>query len=132
MVNDLPDPARRYFLFTIEPGTPLYTVAEIKMNGEIGLGSKEKPNYMPMEAEQILAPPYGLVWKPNVGSGFMKMSGSDGYLNDKAWTRFWLLQTIPIVRAGGTPDYIKSSFGRVVAEAVFWAPAALLPQNGVV
>ena len=132
MVADLPDPARRYFLFTIEPGTPLHTVAEIKMTGEIGLGTKEKPNYMPMEAHQILAPPYGLVWKLKAGSGLMKMTGSDGYLNNKAWVRFWLLNSIPIVRAGGTSDYIRASLGRVVAEAVFWAPATLLPQKGVV
>jgi len=132
MVENLPDPVRRYFLFTINLGTPLRTVAEIKMSGEIGLGSKEKPNYMPMEARQILVPPYGLVRRANAGSGFMKMAGSDGYMKDRAWTRFWLFHTLPIVRAGGTPDYIRASLGRVVAEAVAWAPAALLPQNGVV
>jgi len=132
MVNDLPDPAKRYFLFSIAPGTPLHPVAEIEMTGEIGLGSKENPNYMSMEAVQILAPPHGLVWKTNVGSGLMKMSGSDGYLNDQAWVYFWLMHTIPIVRVGGTHDYIRASFGRVVAEAVFWAPATLLPQQGIV
>lgn len=28
MVKDLPEPALRYFQFTLQPGTPLYTVAE--------------------------------------------------------------------------------------------------------
>lgn len=131
MVADLPDPVRRYFLFSIMPGTPLRTVAEINMTGEIGLGSKESPNYMPMQAQQIISPPHGLVWKVNAGSGLMKMTGSDGYINDKSWVRFWILHTIPVVHVGGTPDYNRSSFGRVVAEAAFWAPATLLPQKGI-
>jgi len=61
MVDNLPDPVRRYFLFSIMPGTPLRTAAEIEMTGEIGLGSKETPNYRPMQAQQIISPPHGLV-----------------------------------------------------------------------
>ncbi|MCO4321102.1 DUF6544 family protein [Aliidiomarina quisquiliarum] len=45
MVNDLPEPAQRFFNFAIAPGTPLYTVAEIDMEGQFSLGSQEKPNY---------------------------------------------------------------------------------------
>lgn len=131
MVDDLPDPVRRYFLFSIMPGTPLRTVAEIKMSGEIGLGTKESPNYMPMEAQQIISPPHGLLWKLNAGSGLMKMTGSDAYINGTSWVRFWILHTIPVVHTGGTHDYNRSSFGRVVAEAAFWSPASLLPQKGV-
>ncbi|MEM8801851.1 MAG: DUF6544 family protein [Pseudomonadota bacterium] len=37
MVKDLPEPARRYFNFAIEEGTPLYTVAKISMHGRICL-----------------------------------------------------------------------------------------------
>ena len=50
---------------------------------------------------------------------------------ERSWTRFWWLATLPLVRAGGGADHWRSSFGRVVAEAAFWAPAALLPQHGV-
>lgn len=132
MVDNLPDPVRRYFLFSIMPGTPLRTAAEIEMTGEIGLGSKENPNYRPMQAQQIISPPHGLVWKVNAGSGLMKMTGSDGYINGKSWVRFWILHTIPVVHAGGSHDYDRSSFGRVVAEAAFWSPASLLPQQGVI
>ena len=131
MVQDLPDAARRYFLFTIAPGTPLVPVSEIRMRGEIGLGSKDAPNYKPMRARQILAPPHGFIWQVDAGSGVMRMSGSDGMLNDSAWTRFWLDWTLPVVRAGEDENYLRSAFGRVVAEAVFWAPASLLPGNAV-
>lgn len=131
MVNDLPVPAQRFFQFTIQPGAPLRTVAEIRMTGMIGLGDKNKPNYLPMRARQILAPPHGLVWDLDAGRGLLRVTGSDGFDSKRSWTRFWLLKTLPVVRAGNDPDHARAAFGRVVAEAVFWAPAALLPQFGV-
>ena len=45
MIEDLPEPARRYFSFMIEPGTPLLPVAEIEMSGQFSLGNKDKPAY---------------------------------------------------------------------------------------
>lgn len=131
MVRDLPEPARRYFLFTIAPGTPLNPVSEIRMSGEIGLGTRDAPNYMPMRARQILAPPHGFVWRVEAGSGALRMSGSDGMLEDAAWTRFWILGTVPVVREGDDTNYLRSALGRVVAEAAFWAPASLLPSESV-
>jgi hypothetical protein len=130
-VEDLPEPARRYFLYTMEAGAPISTVTEISMSGEIGLGSKSRPNYLPMQARQVLAPPHGLVWNVIAGRGLMRFSGSDGFASGTSWVRFWLLNAIPIVRAGGSRDHARAAFGRVVAEAVFWAPAALLPGNTV-
>ena len=58
------------------------------------------------------------------------ISGSDGALPDRSWTRFWLFRVIPIVRVSN-PDHHRSAFGRVVAEAAFWAPASLLPGEFV-
>lgn len=131
MVDELPDPARRFFRFAIKPGTPLYTVAEISMEGEFSLGNKAEPNYMPMTAEQILAAPHGFVWKLSAGDGVMKVSGSDVAEDTISWSRFWLLGIAPVGRAGGNPDHSLSAFGRYVAEAVFWTPAALLPGDNV-
>jgi hypothetical protein len=130
-VEDLPEPARRYFLYTIKAGTPIRHVTEIFMSGEIGLGTQDKPNYWPMQAKQILAPPHGLVWNVNAGRGLMRILGSDGFDGETSWVRFWLMKTIPIVRVGGSTDHARAAFGRVVAEAVFWAPAALLPGDAV-
>jgi len=36
-----------------------------------------------------------------------------------------------VARMGGNPDHTRSAFGRYVAEAVFWTPAAVLPGPGV-
>ena len=127
MVADLPSSARRFFDFVIAEGTPLFTVAEIEMNGQFSLGSKESPNYLDMKAVQILAPPHGFVWKMSGGSGLMHLSGSDA----GAWTRFWIAGILPVARLGGDVDHARSAFGRYAAESAFWAPASLLPQFGV-
>lgn len=124
MVADLPEPARRYFLYTIKPGTPIRTAVEIEMTGELGLGAKDAPNYRPMHAHQILSPPHGLVWKLRSGP----ISGSDGATPEKSWTRFWLHNLAPIVRVSGV-DHKRSAFGRVIAEGAFWTPAFLLPSG---
>jgi len=128
MVAGLPDPARRYFEFTIETGTRLYTVSEIYMNGDFSLGSKAEPDYMPMQAKQIIAAPYGFVWKLKAGKIPMQISGSDAAQNRESWSRFWVFNLLPVARAGGDADHAKAAFGRYIAEAVFWSPAALLPS----
>jgi hypothetical protein len=127
MVAGLPEPARRYFNFTIAPGTRLSTVAVIEMDGQLGLGTKDNPKYQPMRARQILAPPHGLLWRLNTGM----ITGSDAALPETSWTRFWLFHLAPLVRISGDPDHHRSAFGRVVSEAAFWAPAALLPSSTV-
>lgn len=127
MVAELPEPAKRYFLYTIEPGTPLYTVASISMSGQFGMGDKNKPDYMDMSAEQTLAMPTGFVWKMHAQRGMLKVSGSD----TEQWTRFWLMDLLPVARMGGDADHRRSAFARYVAEAIFWTPAAVLPGPGI-
>ncbi len=127
MVRDLPAPAQAFFRYTIAEGTPLYVAAEIEMDGELGFGSREKPNYKPMHARQVLAPPNGLVWQLKAGA----FSGSDGLTPDTSWTRFWLFGLLPVVRVGGTRDHHRSAFGRVIAEGAFWVPSSLLPGRSV-
>jgi hypothetical protein len=127
VVADLPDPARRYFLYTIAPGTPLRRTARIDMGGEIGTGTREAPGYRPMRARQILSVPSGFVWQLDAGL----LGGSDGMTPDTSWTRFRLARLIPIVRLGGDPDHFRSAFGRTVAEGTFWTPAAFLPGPGI-
>lgn len=63
MLEGLPEPARRFFSFAIAPGTPLYTVADIEMTGQFGMGDLHKPNYLPMQARQTLALPTGFIWQ---------------------------------------------------------------------
>ncbi|MDP2128465.1 MAG: hypothetical protein Q8K97_13930 [Pseudohongiella sp.] len=127
MVAHLPEPARRYFLYTIKPDTPLWSVARITMAGRFGMGNKDKPNYLDFTATQVLAVPAGFVWKMRARQGLIRLSGSDSH----CWTRFWLMGLLPVAHLGGNPDHTLSAFGRYVAEAVFWTPAALLPGPGI-
>lgn len=126
MVAELPDPARRYFEFSIAPGTSLLTVAELAMSGSFSLGNKAAPNYQSIEARQILAAPSGFVWQMRTRSG-PPISGSDA----AGWTRFRIFGFIPVARRGGNVDHARSAFGRSAAEAVFWTPAAVLPGSGI-
>ncbi len=126
MLAGLAEPAQRFFNFAIAPGTPLLTVAEIDMIGQLSLGSRETPNYQQMKARQILAAPVGFVWKLRL-PGVMSVSGSDSGL----WTRFRMLALFPVARLGGNADHRRAAFGRYVAEALFWTPAALLPSPWV-
>jgi hypothetical protein len=84
-----------------------------------------------MRARQILAPPHGFVWLLSTGRGTMRLTGSDGLVSGRSWSRFWLLGMVPVGRAGGNADHLRSAFARAVAETMFWAPAALLPGEGV-
>ena len=127
MLDGLPDAAKRFFLFSITPGTPLYTVADIKMTGQFGMGDNSKPNYLQMTANQTLALPDGFVWKMQAGRKLLRISGSDS----ASWTRFWLQGLLPVARTGANQDHRRSAFGRYVAEAIFWTPAALLPGSGI-
>lgn len=124
MVADLPPPVAAYFNFMITPGTPLTTSIELTMEGELSLGTKAAPNYRPMTAHQTLALPHGLLWAPKLPG----LYGSDSAAPDRSWTRFWLFGLVPVARAGGTEDHLRSAFGRLVAESAMWAPAGLLPQ----
>ena len=74
MVEDLPEAARRYFDYTITPGTPLSSIVMLEMEGKLGLGDKGNPGYRDFRASQILAPPRGFVWRLDAGA----IGGSDG------------------------------------------------------
>ena len=126
-IASVPEPAQRYFQYTIAPGTPLVSVVEIKMKGQLGLGTKDEPAYRPMTAHQVLAPPNGLVWRVHTGA----ISGSDAITRETSWTRFWILRVVPVVRVSGSSDHHRSAFGRVVSEGAFWVPSSLLPSENV-
>ncbi|MCP5381052.1 MAG: hypothetical protein H6912_01660 [Kordiimonadaceae bacterium] len=131
-IETLPEPAKRFFRFAIQEGTPIRNVVELEMRGEFSLGTKEKPNYMPMKAKQIISPPYGFIWKVSAGSGLMQFVGSDASYPKGSWSRFWLFGIIPVARAGGNKDHKLSSFGRYMSEALFWLPSSVLPSENII
>lgn len=130
-IATLPEPAQRFLLYTIRPGTLLRSTVELEMSGEFSLGTKDQPNYLPMYARQILSPPYGFIWQVSMGKGITGIAGSDAAHPKGSWTRFWLSKLLPVARLGNNNDHRKSSFGRYMSEAIFWLPSSVLPSQNI-
>jgi hypothetical protein len=129
-IRHLPKIAQRYLRHAIEPGTALYTTAELEMEGRFLLGDKESNQAYAMSARQALRPPDGFVWIPSMRLGAMTISGSDGLLDGEAWTRFWLLGLLPVAQERSSPDLVRSAQFRAAVEAALWLPTTLLPGRG--
>jgi hypothetical protein len=129
LLDGLPDAVRRYFLFSIAPGTPLLSGVELTMGGTFSLGTKDKRQDFAMEAHEVLAVPDGFIWRPQLRSGPLWLTGSDGFVGGESWTRFWLASLLPVARTGNSADHRRSAVARLALEAI-WAPASLLPRHG--
>ena len=130
-VAQLPEVARRYFHHAIAPGTPLYSVAELEMEGSFLLGDRDDFQTYDMSARQVLRPPHQFVWIPRMHSGMVSISGSDALVAGKAWTRFWLFGLVPVAQEHTSPDLVRSADFRAAVEGALWLPTSLLPENGV-
>jgi hypothetical protein len=130
MLAGLPEIARRYFLHAIAPGTPLSKAVRLRMDGAFLLGDKNGFQTYSMRARQVLAPPSEFVWIPEMKSGVMQIDGSDALVQGAAWTRFWINGLVPVVNLQTSSNLVRSALTRSAMEAV-WAPASLLPANGV-
>lgn len=130
-VAGLPEIAQRYFRHAIAPGTPLYTIAELEMEGTFLLGDKHKFQTYEMSAHEALRPPDQFIWIPKMRSGAMTITGSDALVRGQAWTRFWLLGLLPVANVRSSPDVLRSAQFRAAVEGALWLPTSLLPQNGI-
>jgi hypothetical protein len=121
-LDGMPEPVRRYFLASIDPGTRLASSARLRMRGSIKIGAL----WLKFRADQLLAPRYGFVWDAHVGG---ILAGSDRYAGGRGAMGWKLLGSLRVLHADG-PDVSKSSAGRAGAEAM-WLPTAMLPRFGV-
>lgn len=127
MVANLPEPARRYLLHAIQPGTPLATSVDLRMKGRLRL-SPERP-WMSMKGAEVITDGEGFVWKASVGQ-VLRICGFDRYRDGKGEMCWRLWGAVPVLRADGA-DVTRSAIGRFAAELVL-LPSALLPQRGVI
>jgi hypothetical protein len=118
------EPVRRYFLAAIAPGTPLARAAHLSMRGSIKFGRR----WVPLRAEELLAPLHGYYWPARVAGGLL--SGADAYVDGDGSMVWKVFGVVPIIRTSG-PDVARSAMGRAAAEGI-WLPTALLPRYGVV
>jgi hypothetical protein len=117
MVEDLPEPARRWLRHAIAPGTPLVGVTELTMHGTIRLGTWRR-----FTATQVLAPPDGYIWAATARVIGLPVVGYDRLSSGTARMRWRLLGVIPVMNAAG-PELARSAAGRLAAEVVL-APTA--------
>jgi hypothetical protein len=96
MVEGLPAVAQRYLLHVIKPGTQLAQWVELKMSGTIK--PKDDGPWMPLQADQILTPGRGFIWKAKAkAAGPVFMSVTDHYADGKGRMRVALLGLLPMV-----------------------------------
>jgi hypothetical protein len=117
MVDDLPEPARRWLRHAIAPGTPLAAATELRMHGTIRLGAWRR-----FTATQVLAPPDGYIWAATARFLGLPVVGYDRLSSGTATMRWRLLGAIPVMHAEG-PEIARSASGRLAAEIVL-APTA--------
>jgi hypothetical protein len=120
MVADLPEPARRYFLHAIQPGTPLATRVHLRQTGSLRIDA----DWQPFTAEQVLTP-HGFVWRAAARLGPLPITATDHVAGGRGRTRIAALGLVPFVNEGG-PAISRSTIGRLVVEYM-WLPSAWLP-----
>lgn len=122
-VAHLPEPAQRYLLHAIAPGTRLASAVRLTMSGDIKLGDR----WLPFEAEQVICWDRGMIWKAKAKMGLLSIRGSDRIIDGEGAMRWKLFGIIPVMKADG-PDITRSAAGRLQIESM-WLPSVLLPPR---
>jgi uncharacterized protein DUF6544 len=112
-VADLPEPARRWLVHAITPGTPLWRSVTLTMRGKIRIGA-----WRSFTATQVIAPSEGYVWAATARIFALPVTGFDRLTGGTGEMRWRLLNMIPVVTARGD-DVTRSAAGRLATETVF-------------
>jgi hypothetical protein len=123
LMFDLPDPARRYFLHAIQPGTPLASRLTWTYSGSMKSGPQLP--WMALQARQILVKNRGFIWLAGARLGPLFVTATDHYLDGDGRMRIVLFGLIPLINAT-CPDLAKSAMARLLIEGVA-LPTTLLP-----
>ena len=118
LVAGLPEPARRWLTHALAPGTPLWSSVQLRMRGEIRIGT-----WRSFTARQVLAPPHGFIWAATARVAGLPVTGFDRYGSGTGQMRWRLLGLVPVVSGAG-PDVTRSAAGRLAGEGVCWLPTA--------
>ena len=92
MVADLPEPARRWLLHALAPGTLLVSGTGLTMHGTIRLRAWRR-----FTARQVLRPPDGYIWAATAHVLGMPVTGYDRFSSGTATMRWRLLGVIPVM-----------------------------------
>lgn len=112
-LDSLPAPAQRWLRHSIAPGTPAYSSVELRMEGEIRLGTWRR-----FTARQVIRPGRGYLWAARTHVAGVPVSGYDVMSPTSARMRWRAAGLVPIVDAGGD-NVLTSAAGRLAGECVF-------------
>jgi hypothetical protein len=115
--QDLPEPARRRLAHAVAPGTPLWSSAQLTMQGQVRLGAWRR-----FTARQVLAPS-GFIWAATARVAGLPVTGFDRYSSGEGEMRWRLLGLVPVMTGGGA-DVRRSAAGRLAGELTCWLPTA--------
>ncbi|MFU8802180.1 MAG: DUF6544 family protein [Bradymonadaceae bacterium] len=127
MVADLPEPAQRYFLQAIEPGTPLATSVRLRVR-KSKLWSGEGPR-QELIASGIVSPKRGFVWEGRLRTSWGYVALATGSLDNDRIERESFMGLLPLRPTRRSLGLYTEAEQRLF-ESVF-CPAALLPLQGV-
>lgn len=116
-VSALPEPARRWLIHSLAPGTPLRHAVELTGHGRIRLGAWRR-----YDARQILSE-HGFIWGATARVAGAPVLGFDRYSCGTGEMRWRLLGLLPVMTGTG-PDVTRSAAGRFAAERVSLLPTA--------
>jgi len=124
--NIMPDDplAVKYFRASADKNAVYSHAAEILMTGGFKLGD----DWLDLEAEQILSPQKGFIWKASIGSGLSTIKGFDFYYNKRGMVNFKIWGIVPVVKLEGK-DIDRASIGRLLAESIL-VPSAFFAHYG--
>jgi hypothetical protein len=122
---EIKDPlVKKYYKASIGKEAEYTHAAQITMTGGFKLGD----DWLDLEAEQILFPQKGFVWRASIGSGLSVIKGFDFYYNKKGMVNFKIWGIIPVVKLEGN-DIDRASIGRLLAESLL-VPSAFFAHYG--
>ena len=125
MVEDLDEPARRYFTHALRPGAPLGAGVRLRIRGRIKVGA-----WLPFRATWH-GDGRSFLWPARVGWGPLGvLRAVDRFADGAGSMDVRLFGRVPVIHVDDA-DTTRSAAGRAAVEAAIWAPAALLPSRGV-
>ena len=127
-VADVPAPVRRYAERVLDDGQPYVRRGQLHQDGEFRLGDA----WHPLTAtEWFSTQPPGFVWDATIDvMPLLPVRVIDSYQDAEGALEARLRSTLPVMRAGPSPEMSQGELVRYLAEAV-WYPTALLPTQGV-
>jgi hypothetical protein len=122
----LPDPVRRYLIYTGVVGKPVPQTVRLHQRGQIR--PSEGQGWLSFTAEEVYTiDPPGFVWSVMAQAGPLPVPGRDHYRSGEGRMQIRPLGLFPAVDAAG-PELDQGAMMRYFNE-IIWFPAAFLKDN---